>query len=175
MKITLSESKLKNIISESIKKCLSESIYNMSLPEILRQDPSLLSNEDLKYALKYLSANADEYSINDDAQMKFDAFWNEWNNRQGGINEAYETVQWQHFDNDNLDNEYYNGFVIVDGTRAVLGKYDSFDEAVEDAREMARQNKFASYEVYGCDENGYALEEDFPEDNTLVYSTNGEI
>jgi hypothetical protein len=84
-KITLTESKLRNIISESIKKYLSENIYAMSLPEILRQDPSSLSDEELKYAIKYLSSNADEYSISDDAQMKFDAFWDEWNSRQGGL------------------------------------------------------------------------------------------
>ena len=91
------------------------------------------------------------------------------------LKEVYNTVQWQNFDNKDLDNKYYNGFVIVDGTRAVLGQYDNYDEAVEDAREMARRNKFGTYEVYGCDENGYALEEDYPEDNTLVYSTDEEM
>ena len=85
-----------------------------------------------------------------------------------------DLVQWEHFDNDREtdgDNEYYQSFVIVDGTRAVVGNYDNYDEAVEDAKEMAMRNKYGTYEVYGCDENGYALEEDYPEDNTLVYST----
>lgn len=74
-----------------------------------------------------------------------------------------------HFADPNKD--YYNGFVIVDGTRAVVGNYDNYEEAVEDAKEMAHRYKGGTFEVYGCDEDGYALEEDYPEDNTLVYST----
>ena len=42
------------------------------------------------------------------------------------LKEVYNTVQWQHFDNKNLTDNYYNGFVIVDGTRAVLGQYDNY-------------------------------------------------
>ena len=84
--------------------------------------------------------------------------------------EAFSDIYQPHnFSDPNKD--YYNGYVIVDGTRAVLGQYDNYDEAVEDANEMARQNKYGTYEVYGCDKDGYALEEDYPEDNTLVYST----
>ena len=84
--------------------------------------------------------------------------------------EAFSDVYQPHnFSDPNKD--YYDGYVIVDGTRAVLGQYDNYEEAVEDAKEMARQNKYGTYEVYGCDKDGYALEEDYPEDNTLVYST----
>lgn len=85
--------------------------------------------------------------------------------------DPYGIVEWNHFDNDNFDTDYYNGFVVVDSTRAVLGNFDNYNEAVEYARELATKNKYGTYEVYGCDENGYALEEDYPEDNTLVYST----
>jgi hypothetical protein len=84
--------------------------------------------------------------------------------------EAFSDIYQPHnFSDPNKD--YYNGYVIVDGTRAVVGNYDNYDEAVEDANAMARQNKYGTYEVYGCDKDGYALEEDYPEDNTLVYST----
>ena len=86
------------------------------------------------------------------------------------MNEAFSDVYQPHnFSDPNKD--YYNGYVIVDGTRAVLGQYDNYEEAVADAKEMARQNKYGTYEVYGCDKDGYALEEDYLEDNTLVYST----
>ena len=85
--------------------------------------------------------------------------------------DPYGIVEWNHFDNDNFDTDYYNGFVVVDSTRAVLGNFDDYNEAVEYARELASKNKYGTYEVYGCDEDGYALEEDYPEDNTLVYST----
>jgi hypothetical protein len=54
----------------------------------------------------------------------------------------------------------------------VLGNYDNYEEAVEDARNLAQRNKYGTYEVYGVDSDGtYALEVDYPEDNTLVYST----
>lgn len=85
--------------------------------------------------------------------------------------DPYGIVEWNHFDNDNFDTDYYNGFVVVDSTRAVLGNFDNYNEAVEYARELASKNKYGTYEVYGCDEDGYALEENYPEDNTLVYST----
>lgn len=86
------------------------------------------------------------------------------------LREAFSDVYQPHNFSD-PNKEYCNGFVVVDGTRAVLGQYDEYEEAVEDAKEMARRNKFGTYEVYGCDKDGYALEEDYPEDNTLVYST----
>lgn len=85
--------------------------------------------------------------------------------------DPYGIVEWNHFDNDNFDTDYYDGFVVVDLTGAVLGNFDNYDDAVEYAREKASNNKYGTYEVYGCDENGYALEKDYPEDNTLVYST----
>lgn len=88
MKITLKESQLRQIVTETVRKVLKENLDNV--PEILRQNPSALSDEELKYALKYLSANADEYSITPEAQLSFDAFWDEWNNRQSRINETYE-------------------------------------------------------------------------------------
>ena len=86
------------------------------------------------------------------------------------LKEAFSDVYQPHNFSD-PNKEYYNGYVIVDGTRAVLGQYDKYEEAVEDAKEMARRNKYGTYEVYGCDKDGYALVEDYPEDNTLVYST----
>ena len=84
--------------------------------------------------------------------------------------EAFDSIVQQHNFKD-INKEYYDGYVIVDGTRAVLGNYDNYYEAVEDANNLAANNKYGTYEVYGCDKDGYALEEDYPEDNTLVYST----
>lgn len=83
-----------------------------------------------------------------------------------------DLVQWEHFDNDrdlDGDNEYYQSFVIVDGTGAIVGNYDNSEEAIADAKEMATSNKFGTYEVYGCDENDTYSCDDV--DSTLIYST----
>lgn len=87
------------------------------------------------------------------------------------INEAFSDVYQPHNFSD-INKDYYQSYVIVDGTKAVLGNYDNYEEAVEDARQLAQRNKYGTFEVYGVDNDGtYALEEDYPEDNTLVYST----
>ena len=87
------------------------------------------------------------------------------------LKEAFSDVYQPHNFKD-INDDYYSSYIIVDGTRAVVGNYDNSKEAIEDARKMASRDKYGTYEVYGCDDkNSYALEEDYPEDNTLVYST----
>ena len=87
------------------------------------------------------------------------------------INEAFSDVYQPHNFSD-INKDYYQSYVIVDGTRAVVGHSESYEEAVEDARQLAQRNKYGTFEVYGVDNDGtYALEEEYPEDNTLVYST----
>lgn len=82
--------------------------------------------------------------------------------------EAFSDVYQPHnFSDPNKD--YYNSYVIIDGTGAVVGNYDNSNEAIADAKEMALKNKYGTYEVYGCDENyTYSCDE---EDSTLIYST----
>lgn len=86
------------------------------------------------------------------------------------LNEAFSDIYQPHnFEDPNKN--YYNSFVVIDGTRAIIGNFDNYQDAVDFAREQAKKYKYGTFEVYGCDEDGYALEEDYPEDNTLVYST----
>lgn len=87
------------------------------------------------------------------------------------IYEAYETVQYQHFDN---DTKRYDAYVLVDNSDgSILYNYqvypgdfwkDVMNDAIEDANEQANSNRYGSYSVYGCDNDGY-------DESTLVYST----
>lgn len=86
------------------------------------------------------------------------------------MNEAFsDYYNVSHFRTDDIDNDYYKSFVVLDGTRAIIGNFDNYDEAVEFANNMASQYKYGTYEVYGVDDdNTYSYDE---EDSTLVYST----
>ena len=84
--------------------------------------------------------------------------------------EAYETVQWQHFDN---DVKRYESYVLVDNSvGSIIYNYtvqpgdwwkDIFDEACADADDNANNNRYGSYSVYGCIGDEY-------DDNTLLYT-----
>jgi hypothetical protein len=85
--------------------------------------------------------------------------------------EAYETVQYQHFDN---DTKRYDSYVLVDNSDgSILYNYQVYpgdfwkeimNDAINDANEQADGNRFGSYSVYGCENDEY-------DENTLVYST----
>lgn len=79
MKITLKESQLRQIVTETVRKVLKENLDNV--PEILRMDPTTLSDDELKYCCRFLAANADEYEFSPISQKQFDSFYNELNNR----------------------------------------------------------------------------------------------
>ena len=81
MKITLKESQLRQIVTETVRNVLKENLDN--LPEILRMDPTTLSDDELRYCCKFLASNADEYEFNPVSQEKFDSFYDELNNRNG--------------------------------------------------------------------------------------------
>ena len=91
------------------------------------------------------------------------------------VDEGYETVQWQHFDN---DIKRYDAYVLVDNSDgAVIGNYTVYpgdfwktilNDAIEDAQYEASNNKYGSYSVYGCDNNEY-------DDNTLIFSTDENV
>jgi hypothetical protein len=84
--------------------------------------------------------------------------------------EAYETVQWQHFDN---DDRRYESYVLVNNSDgSIIYNYtvqpgdwwkDIFDEACADADEQLQNNKYGSYSVYGCMGDEY-------DDDTLLYT-----
>jgi hypothetical protein len=85
VKYNINESKLKHIISESVKEVLSENFSELpfgGVPGILRLNPSDLSDDELKTCLKILSVNADEYNFSKEDQIKFDSFWDEHKRRQ---------------------------------------------------------------------------------------------
>lgn len=60
----------------------------------------------------------------------------------------------------------YSSYVIIDGTGADLGSYEDFEDAKHDAIEYALENKYGTYEIFGCDKDGY-----YDYDESLVYST----
>lgn len=86
---------------------------------------------------------------------------------------AYNTVQWKHFDN---DDRRYEAYVLIDEDDGAIiynyqvwpGDYwlDILNDAIEDAREEQRHNKYGSYGVYGCINNEY-------DELTRVFITNG--
>lgn len=87
------------------------------------------------------------------------------------VNEGYETVEWQHFDN----RERYESFVVIDNSDqsvvttfpVMFDQNDAESDAIECAKEEVQYNGSGSYSVYGC--NGGKYDED-----TLVYSTDNE-
>lgn len=85
IKGNISETKLEQLISESIAEVLQEDFDNMwfeGVASILRQDPSRLSDDELVKCIKYLSTHADEYNFSKEDQIKFDSFWDEHKRRQ---------------------------------------------------------------------------------------------
>lgn len=184
--IRLTESDLHNIITESVQRILNEYTDKEKAESKKKLDMSVFRGRygnnnihDYKgkaamHALGAYGEEGEEVGQNDSGVGEYGRYDMDESIKRSLKEAISDLVQWEHFDNDREtdgDNEYYQSFVIVDGTRAVVGNYDNYDEAVEDAKEMAMRNKYGTYEVYGCDEDGYALEEDYPEDNTLVYST----
>ena len=179
--IRLTEGDLHQIIEESMNRILNEYTDKDRAESKKKLDMTMFreryGNNNIhdykgKAAMHALGMNGKE-GVNVAQNDKGVGEYNKYNMDESvrcSLREAFsDYYNVSHFADPNKD--YYNGFVIVDGTRAVVGNYDNYEEAVEDAKEMARRNKFGTYEVYGCDKDGYALEEDYPEDNTLVYST----
>lgn len=84
----------------------------------------------------------------------------------------YNLHDFDHFNNDT--NEYYTAYVVVNnGDGAVLSNYgeNDLEDAIEEARELARTHKFSTFYVCGCDDkNEYSYDPD-DEDNTIVYCT----
>lgn len=153
--------------STTPEECINENKKNKNMKNSIK----LTENEFKSLIKESVSKILNEIGNTPKGQKALGAFHKNLTNKLKEDFDPYGIVEWNHFDNDNFDTDYYNGFVVVDSTRAVLGNFDNYNEAVEYARELASKNKYGTYEVYGCDEDGYALEEDYPEDNTLVYST----
>lgn len=179
--IRLTENDLYNIIQESVNRILNEYTDKDRAESRKKLDMTMFRERygnnnihDYKgkaamHALGAYGKKGKEIGQNDSGVGEFDRYDMDESVRCS-LREAFsDYYNVNHFEDPNKD--YYQSFVIVDSTRAVLGHYEHYDEAVEDAKEMARRYKGGTFEVYGCDEDGYALEENYPEDNTLVYST----
>ena len=89
----------------------------------------------------------------------------------------YNLHDFEHFNNDD-NNDYYTAYVVVNnGDGAVLSNYSENDleDAIEEARELARKYKFSTFYVCGCDDkNEYSYDPE-DEDNTIVYCTDEEF
>lgn len=111
-----------------------------------------------------------EYDLED---IFFNAIDKMDNKNNESIDEAYETHDWRHFDN---DVRRYEAYVLIDESNGAIiynyqvwpGDYwlDILNDAIEDARERQRDNKYGSYGVYGCMNNEY-------DESTRVFITNG--
>lgn len=71
------------------------------------------------------------------------------------------------------DKNKYSAYVIKDSNGAILYNYEVFpgdfwrdvlNEAIEDAKELAKTHNFGTFYVYGCLNNTYS-------DDTLVFNT----
>lgn len=65
---------------------------------------------------------------------------------------------------EDLEPDYYDGFVVLDGTEANLGNFETSYDAIDYARELASKNKYGTYYVYGTENNEYS-------EDTLIYDT----
>ena len=102
-----------------------------------------------------------------------DIFFDAIDKMDKNVNESMDTVQWQHFDN---DDRRYEAYVLIDESDgSIIYNYqvwpgdfwlDILNDAIEDARKEQRHNKYGSYGVYGCMNNEY-------DESTRVFITNG--
>lgn len=79
--IKLTEGDLHKIINESVNRILCEDIRSMNFPEILQMNPSLLSDDELRYACRFLPTEVSEYTLSPEHQRKFDSFFDEVDRR----------------------------------------------------------------------------------------------
>lgn len=182
--IRLAEGDLHRIIIESVNSILNEYTDKDRAESRKKLDMTMFRERygnnnihDYKgkaamHALGAYGKEGEEVGQNDSGVGEYDRYDMDESIRHSLREAISDLVQWEHFDNDrdlDGDNEYYQSFVIVDGTGAIVGNYDNSEEAIADAKEMATSNKFGTYEVYGCDENDTYSCDDV--DSTLIYST----
>lgn len=74
----------------------------------------------------------------------------------GELNEAFsDLVQ----SNNVMAGDVYNSYVLIDNSdESLLGTYYHKDDAINDANEYARNNKYGSYSVVGCIGKEYDLD-----------------
>lgn len=182
--IRLTEGDLHQIIKESINRILKEYTDKDRAESRKKLEMTMFRERygnnnihDYKgkaamHALGTYGKEGEEVGRNDSGIGEYDRYDIDESIKHSLKEAISDLVQWEHFDNDrdlDGDNEYYQSFVIVDGTGAIVGNYDNSEEAIADAKEMATSNKFGTYEVYGCDENNTYSCDDV--DSTLIYST----
>ena len=66
---------------------------------------------------------------------------------------------------------YDNGYVVIDGTGAVIGQFErgDYESAIEYANKLAIESRLkASFDVYGVERDGYSTDDN---DSTIIYST----
>jgi hypothetical protein len=75
--------------------------------------------------------------------------------------------------NSDINTEYISYVVIDNSDGALLSNYDkdSLEDAIEEVKELAKNNKYGTYYVCGVDKNdtySYDIED---ENNTIVYNS----
>ena len=187
--IKLTESKLHNIIKETIKSILrEEDNFSLDTPSNTHYAVSKLNGKIL-FSWEYGDIDPSElrefkrdYFIQDlidnELNPKTISLLNRktcirrgidpsdnasWANNDemmqsymGELNEAFsDLVQTSHV----MAGDLYNSYVIIDNSdESLLGTYYHKNDAINDANEMARQNKYGSYSVVGCIGREYDLD-----------------
>jgi hypothetical protein len=176
--IRLTEGDLHRVIKESVNQILMEykdfdgfdndldynNIFDQACEYIVRNEPITQSWRSIA---KGLGFQLNTIGPNDMETLK-DAIEDAMGECGGLVNESFSDIYQPHNFSD-ITKEYYKAFVVLDGTEAIIGNFDNYDDAVEYAKELAAKHKYSTYNVYGVDEkNEYVVDED---DTTLVYST----
>ena len=86
----------------------------------------------------------------------------------------------EEFVNENFNNstnkEYISYVVINDSDGALLSNYDkdSLEDAIEEVKELAKNNKYGTYYVCGVDKDDTYSCDIEDENNTIVYNSDEE-
>ena len=130
-----------------------------------------------------ITLNDIQYMVNESVKHIIKEGWRPIYRRLPDGDYDYDGDEWDGVDDEEdeeaterqriIDNCDYDAYVLVnDSDGAILANYtvsgydpgEVYDEAIEDARQKAIENKFSSFSVYGCIDNAY-------DEDTLVFNT----
>jgi hypothetical protein len=92
------------------------------------------------------------------------------------IKKFEEFVNENLYNNNNIDNGYIAYVVIDNSDGALLSNYDkdSLEDAIEEVKELAKNNKYGTYFVCGVDKNNSYSCDIEDENNTIVFNSDEE-
>ena len=148
-------------------------IQRDELMQDMENDPAVINDLDGDAAQEYGKQLGEIDDKIEEIKNKIKKIQLELRELESYVNEAYETHDWKHFDN---DDRRYEAYVLIDESDgSIIYNYqvwagdfwlDILNDAIEDARKEQRHNKYGSYGVYGCINNEY-------DESTRVFITNG--